>query len=424
MTNETVKTETNQTYQCDVKIVDAIMGSGKSTAAINYINNADNDERFMVITPYLDEVQRYKDACSNKKFKSPTWKNGSKKEGLKYLINCGYNIVSTHALFQKFDKELIDMCRAKNYTLIMDEVADVVSQYEISKDDFEILCRDFVDVDEETNLITWRETESKYKGKFDEVKRLCELGSLAYYSGSIMMWLFPIQAFNAFRSIYILTYMFNGQVQRYYYDFYKLPYEYMSVGVDSQGLSTFCKEKVELQSVDYSSLIHILDNKNMNMIGDRTADLSKAWFERNKDNVTMKQLKNHIVNYFTNIRKVPSGRIIWTTFKECKKTLSGKGYTKGFIPLNMRATNEYRNRDNLAYIANRYMNPFIKAFFNKHNVETDENTYALSELLQFIWRSAIRDGKEIWIYIPSVRMRKLLENWIKQNSKTSTEIRE
>ena len=37
-------------------------------------------------------------------------------------------------------------------------------------------------------------------------------------------------------------------------------------------------------------------------------------------------------------------------------------------------------------------------------------------MLQFIWRSAIRDGKEIWVYIPSIRMRNLLKQWIKQNS--------
>ena len=39
----------------------------------------------------------------------------------------------------------------------------------------------------------------------------------------------------------------------------------------------------------------------------------------------------------------------------------------------------------------------------------------MSEMLQFLWRSAIREGKEINVYIPSIRMRKLLEQWIKDN---------
>ena len=48
----------------------------------------------------------------------------------------------------------------------------------------------------------------------------------------------------------------------------------------------------------------------------------------------------------------------------------------------------------------------------QNNVNVNEETYALSEMLQWIWRSAIREGNEIWIYIPSRRMRKLLQNWL------------
>ena len=61
-------------------------------------------------------------------------------------------------------------------------------------------------------------------------------------------------------------------------------------------------------------------------------------------------------------------------------------------------------------------NEYFKDFFRYHNVEINTNQYALSEMLQWIWRSAIRDGKEIWIYIPSRRMRELLQNWIQEIS--------
>ena len=44
-------------FNCKVKIVDAIMGAGKSQSVINLINNSDEDDRFLVITSYLDEVK-------------------------------------------------------------------------------------------------------------------------------------------------------------------------------------------------------------------------------------------------------------------------------------------------------------------------------------------------------------------------------
>ena len=46
------------------------------------------------------------------------------------------------------------------------------------------------------------------------------------------------------------------------------------------------------------------------------------------------------------------------------------------------------------------------------NVTIDEDTWALSELLQWLFRSAIREHKEINIYIPSERMRELLLEWL------------
>ena len=145
-------------------------------------------------------------------------------------------------------------------------------------------------------------------------------------------------------------------------------------------------------------------------------DLSKSWYVRNRNNFLMNQLKNNIENYFRNKRKSKSSQNIWTTFVEFKKKLTGNGYGRSFISLNMRASNKYRNRTTIVYPVNRYINTGVKNFFIKHKVETDEDGFALSEMLQFIWRSAIRDGKEIWIYIPSMRMRNLLKNWIAENS--------
>lgn len=404
-------------FNCTVKVVDMIMGSGKTSAAINYINNASSDEKIMFITPYELERERIVKYCPEKKLKEPQ-KMGTKLRGIKYLISKGQNISSTHALFHRFDEEAIDMCRAQNYTLILDEVTNVVEKYNISKEDFETLRRDYIDIDEDTGLISWRPEKNDYEGKFSDEKRLCEMNCLAYYSGSIMMWLFPIEVFNAFKRIYILTYMFNAQVQRYYYDFYKLPYEYLYISGDSRENYSFCETpgQNKSDSYNYKELIHILENEKLNCIGDREFDLAKNWYKRNKSNIVMKQLKNNIGNFFRNIRGGSSSCNMWTTFVDYKEELSNKGYAKGFIEVNARATNKFKEKINIAYPVNRYLNTGVKNFFILHDINVDEDGFALSEMLQLIWRSAIREGKEIWIYIPSKRMRNLLKKWIEENS--------
>lgn len=391
-----------------VNVIDAVMGTGKTGAAINFINNSDNDVKFLYITPYLTEVKRIIDFCPNKKFKQPE-SYGSKLNGIKHLFEKGFNIVSTHSLFSLFDEEIIDLAYANNYVLIMDEVADVIEPYEISKSDLSTILEKYASVDE-NGIINWHADD--YDGKFQDEKRLCDLHCLAMYSNVAMLWLFPITTFRAFRNIYILTYMFNAQTQKYYYDYYGIEYDYLFIKGDNISNYEFTQEEIVYEMPNYKELIHICEVEKLNRIGDMSTSLSKTWYERNKNNQLMKQLKNATSNYFKNYTKTKSGENLWTTFKSYKWLLSGKGYSKGFLSSNIRATNEYRNRIAVAYLINKYFNPCIKNFFVQNGVTVDEDAYAVSEMLQFIWRSAIRDKKEIWIYIPSIRMRSLLENWI------------
>ena len=79
-------------FNCEVNIVDSIMGSGKTQSIMNYINQS--DQKFLVITPFLDEITRYRTYCKHKNFKSPRFQNQkSKLESLKHLIGKGENIV-------------------------------------------------------------------------------------------------------------------------------------------------------------------------------------------------------------------------------------------------------------------------------------------------------------------------------------------
>lgn len=404
----------------NIYIVDKPMGSGKTCSAINYINRSNPNERFLVITPFNSEVERYQRECPNKRFVEPYKKRGKKINGIKDLIRQGRNIVSTHALFQRFDKEIVELCSILNYTLIMDEVAEVVRDTGYSEDDINNLLNVYCNYDENSGLLTWRNEYINYQGKFNDAKNMSELGGLALARGKMLMWLFPIKVFQSFQNVYILTYMFRAQIQRYYYDYYSVPYSFLHVAGDSVENYHFTENPTSDFYYDYKTLVHILDNDKLNLIGNETFSLSSSWYERNSHSAIMKQLKDNIYNYFNNICKTRSCDNLWTCYKAYKAELAGKGYTKGFLFLNARAMNEYRTKTTLVYPVNIFLNPMVKGFFQDHEVVVDEDGYALSEMLQWIWRSAIRDGGEIWIYIPSSRMRKLLTDWIeKTNSQNS-----
>lgn len=406
-------------FYCDIKVVDEVMGLGKSSAAINYINSLDNDIKVMYVTPYLDEVERIKTSCQSRNFKSPNWKGGRKINGLKELIRAGENVVTTHALFHHFDDEIIQTCWVQNYILFLDEVTDVIEPHEglRSKSDLNLFLDNYGFVDK-NGMVRWRRGVEYTGTKFATEKRHCKNGSLAYYGGGIMMWLFPIKVFNAFREVYIMTYMFDCQLQAYYYNYLDLPYRHIYVKGDDYTNVTFTENESERRIVkrDYKKLITILQDNRLNRIGDKETDLSKSWYDKNKNTGGLDILRSNISNFFINKTGRGVNHNLWTTFADYRPYLKGKGYTKGFEALNARATNKWRQCDCVAYTVNRFLNPLVTQFFKSAGVKIDEDAYALSEMLQFIWRSAIRDGRPITIYIPSSRMRRLLQKWINENS--------
>ena len=404
-----------------VKVVDSPMGYGKTSYLINKMKS-DTNHKYIYITPFLDEVKRIETECKDRKFVQPTTKNkkGSKLEGLKQLIIKGKNITSTHALFTMADEELIMLIKSNNYILVLDEVLDVVEQASVTKNDINTLFQqNLMEVsNEENGLIKWM--DSNYDGRYNDIKAMAEANTLYYVNNTLLVWAMPVEVFKSFDEVYVATYMFDCQLQKYYYDYFNVEYKYYHV---IQNEETKEYEMVETVDKDYDldfrkkakELINIIDNKKLNAIGDADNALSKSWYSRKikeQGESTIKQLKNNVLNYFQNICKSPSVDNMWTCYKDYQGKIKGKGYSKGWIPCNSRATNDYANKVNLAYCINCYMNPFYKAFFDVRNIKVNENKYALSELLQWVWRSQIRQGKPINLYIPSSRMRNLLKEFL------------
>lgn len=131
--------------------------------------------------------------------------------------------------------------------------------------------------------------------------------------------------------------------------------------------------------------------------------LTKKWFGRDKEN--RKIIKRIIINYCEHIVKAKSNSIYWTTFITYQREVQGKGYTRSYISLDAKP-NEKRN--NLVFAMNLYPNSFIKNNITE-NISNDE--YALSLILKWIIDvSQIKNP--INIFIPSMRMYKLLNDWL------------
>lgn len=403
----------------EFNIIDCPPGAGKTTAMINYINASASGEHFIFVTPYLEEVKRIKKSCRSKGFVEPQ-SYGSKMLHLISLIKKGKNVATTHALFNNITLEVAQLIKEQHYTLIIDEAICPVEVVELSRYDARTILDCYTEK-EEHNRLKW--TANKYEGRFEDIANLCEMGRIYSCDNTALMEMFPIEVYLSFDKIYLMTYLFYHQIMRCYLDYHgvKYNYKYVEYKNDTYRLTN---KRMTYNKIDYSTLIHIYEytdpehqngvKKDLNAIGKNCYALSKGWYIKNsEEGGDIERLRKNMHLYLNRVNKnVSCKQKMWTTFSKYADVMAKGISTNAFIPCNLKASNEYRNRTVCAYTVNRYMNPYIMRFFSKKGVTINQEQYALSDLLQWLFRSAIRDEKEVWVYIPSRRMRVLLQQWI------------
>lgn len=402
-----------------IKVCDAIMGNGKTSAAITYLNEH-KDQKFIFITPYLEEAARIKESCPDLNFVEPS--NGLKEYGFRKslhtaaLIEKGKNIATTHQAFKGYTPEELERIREHGYTLIIDENVDILEKLTINQNDLQLLV-DAGYLVNDNNVYSM--TEKQYSGAaFKDLFYLLQARNLIRVGDSggdayLYYWMLSPALITSFRDVFILTYLFEGQSLHHLLQIYEIPYEPIGIHRDQDGTFRFGPwPGYTPEYVNHiKDMIHILDNKKMNQIGDEYYALSKNWFMAGGENVDA--LKRNVVNCYRHIyRDTPADERLWGSYNDAFSKIRGKGYTKRFLTFNAKATNKYRNCSALVYIANIFMNTNERQFYKTHGIDADQDLYALSIMIQWIWRSAIRDGKEVRIYIPSKRMRTLLQDWM------------
>jgi hypothetical protein len=99
-----------------------------------------------------------------------------------------------------------------------------------------------------------------------------------------------------------------------------------------------------------------------------------------------------------------------------------------FVPNTTRGTNKHSNCTHAVYLYDQHPNPQLLTFLGWERNSGDAlsfcDAYALTELVQWLFRSAIRKGglngtgkpcgprQKVTLYMPSQRMRNLLLNWL------------
>ena len=411
-----------------IEILDCCCGSGKTTKLIDDISKLNNDTKVIYVTPLLSECYRVSGAYPketedgdvdysqpeiqefggyiydtshklySKFFQHPTASNkdGSKLTGLTSLLEQGHNITTTHALFRSLTKEHLDLIKSQNYLLVIDEVLSVYTEYLELKNELPKLLENkimFLDTDGVT--LRWNRTLCCDLERYETEINLCDSGSLLLLDNKVLLWEMSPEILSCFKQIKMATYLFDGS--------------YMCGFLKYHGF-TYTTETFGKKGKDFKSLIQIVNDDKLNKIGDRITALSSSSQVNNR--TYNDQLKKNLVNLFNHKHKVPKEERLWCCYKGAFNSIKGFGYTKNFLAVGTKATNNYAHTSVVAFTVNLFANPIIARHLQTKGITIDENKLALGEMIQWLYRSRIRKNESIVAYIPSRRMRELLIDWL------------
>lgn len=407
----------------EIELLDSIMGSGKSTAVLNWCE-ANPNTAFLYVTPLLSESEvRVVNACSEAKFVAPNTDVDFKTKGahLLDLLQSGVNISITHALYASLKKEHLYWIKENKYTLILDEEVSFIEPLgdAYTKADFEYLKHlKQLEVDE-TGKLVWLDDSIGDDTKYSKLANMCRLSMVYQAKRSEHMFVtqLPMELITCAQRVILLTYLFKGSI--------------LDTFLSMKGITVKPFTEVGVRHISKKDLIPLIEFVGERQVKEWAGEsLSSTWY---KDS-TPKQLAKiaNSIRAIGNTAKVKGNELVWCTpssvaqpkLRGGKKVtpigfgagvgdLNSDGFVIGcYLPCTSRATNIYRERSVLVHCYNRFPHQTVAAFLSDYGGMVDANQFALSELVQWVWRSCIRDGNPIKLCILSKRMRKLFQDWL------------
>ncbi|WP_319549365.1 hypothetical protein [Desulfogranum marinum] len=423
-----------------VTIIDAIMGEGKSTYAIKKIND-NPSQKYIILTPLNSEVTRYKEGISadydglrNNVVALDEDKSESKSYRFMEALRDGKTIIATHSLFNDhLDNHCIqEIAQDGEYELILDETMTMVTEKIISEPDVNsLITSEWIEVTptdiDGLDIMKVTEKGTDYHGAHKLFMNAVDSRRVYRINKTTVIFIVPPGRLTAFKQVNILTYLFDGSKTHGWLKLFKLDINHLKLLRDGSG------HRVEQHDLKYSGnsfkgCIKIFNDTKLNKVGEKTRGgreypLSHRWYDKKRkgyrkgDRSPLDTLRKNVLNYYKNKTRAKQEDILWTCPKDYQELLSDRYFDptgiNTWLASNTRATNDYADRSILAYLVDVHQRPSITDFFSQHGIKINAERYALSTLIQWIWRSAIRKGGSVTIYLPSKRMRGVLEEWLK-----------
>lgn len=420
-----------------VEILDSIMGSNKTNRVLDWIDSNPN-ERYLYISPLLSEVDNTSRLATNLKhvsFEFPTTEDSdTKSDDLLAKLEIGANISCTHSLYLGMSERHLDLIEKYGYIVIIDEEVGVIDAFrKYSTDDLAYLSANGdIEISEEDGMISWVGAELGKKAKYKQFYNLCKAKAVyaTRRSDTMLVTQMPVELFTRAKRVIIMTYMFKGNVLDNFLKLKKvevIPFTDVSPTIiDKQSI----RDLIDLKPLDRKLLklgmsvyaYGKMDKKGFDLISNYIRSTGLSVGAKAKDTMYTCPKDVSPVEMKSGKRVAPRGFLTYKTDlldDDGNVLLDAKGKPKTqdnfcWLHSGCRATNKYSYKWYLAHCYDRHPNLSVETYLYEYGSPIDKNVFALSEMLQWIWRSRIRNGEPIVLAIPNMRMHNLFLDWLNQ----------
>ena len=427
-----------------VVFIDRHMGAGKTTALINSLQQ---HERYFIVLTYTDEIGRIMKGSEERgiAFDTPTPEvdeeryayvdededftpSPRKMDALKRLVKEGRNIVLTHNLLSRVNIDEVDLSA---YKLIIDETFECVRP--IPSFDMDTFRANYLDaglatLDEDGTVVPTQEWHDNwyYKDKESVMKGLYHAASsgklaLAGANNGYAVSIVPKKTWMHNKGCVVLTYLAGGSQMVAYLEKNRIAYCIHEAPHADQMFRTLAQQLLK----DRVHLIPFQRNKSRSK--------GKPWSYTQQKNLTRrpadiikagKDLKNWMARKLPEDQRCDAEDIIYTCAKDLdtarikdKKTgrvtsfAAQSSLSKAiWVARNIRATNDFAHTRLVLHLHDINMDPALKAYLEMS--DEDEQLWKIGEIIQMVWRSAIREGHPVSVGFASEEMYVLFLDWL------------
>lgn len=403
-------------------IIDFPCGLGKTSTLLSILE-AHPGLKVLIVVQTLSEVERIRSSLSKDRIYAPEEPSSAyrtKGEQIEPLVHEGKSIVITHNLYERAGI-LANEGAFSHYNVIIDEVPNAISVSELTLDPLsfhEFYIRPGYCSLREDGLVSLTDKGSAEKVRLqaaldEKLINNIRSGRLYYDGKKQFIQTIPTYLFTHAESVTVLTFMSKGSMFLKFLEKKKIEYQIVTTSKCNQQFQQSAKENLTVH--DMSALTNV----------------SFSYNKQTSYRANSKEVKS-IRNALKNLRQrklakvdlrslmITCAKENWFSFSRGRFDESKSGLFSinsrlfegaNWVPNTTRGTNKYVHCTHAVYLYEQNANPILLNWLDANDTEFRSN-YALTEMIQWLWRTRVRRNQPVDVYMPSKKMRAIIQDWM------------